>query len=177
MAIRSFCPQCKGGTANVRIVVHEERIMAAFTDRGMLAPEMRELKDLHVKLAKMLSPVRTGRMRNNHVGTMLPAKGFGRSYSVGTRARYAHFVIGGTAQNGTGYIYPKGEELELRPIPYSYFIPSAPGRFRDRVKGQRRWQDIHAMPNHWLAMAGSEAMAYFGLGTSRFSNAVSRPKG
>lgn len=169
MAIRSYCPQCRGGSANVRSVVHYERIMAAFTDRGMFAPEIRELKDLHLKLAKMLSPKRTGRMAAAHVATLLPAKGYGRSYSVGTRARYANFVLGGTAGNGTGYIHPKGGELELRPIPYSYFIPSSPGRFRDRVKGQ-------AKQDNWLAIAGSEALAYFGLGRSRFPNAVSKPK-
>lgn len=164
-----FCPGCRG-SGNVRIIVHYERIAAAFTDRGMFAPEIHELADLHLKLAKQFSPARTGRMRREHYRWIEPAKGYTRKYSVGTRARYANFVLGGTKGNGTGLIFAKdGGELELRPMPYSYFKASDEGRFRESVHGQ-------AAQENWLKTAGSEALAYFGLGKSRFTNAVSRPK-
>jgi hypothetical protein len=163
-----FCPLCRG-SGNVKTTVHYDRIAAAFTSRGMLNPEIQDLASDHLSLAKMLSPVRTGRMRNNHYKRVMPARGLHRDYHVGTRAGYALFVLGGTAGDGTGYITPKkGKELELRPQPYSWFKVGSPGRFKTRVKGQKHQEN-------WLAIAGSEAMAYNGLGSSRFPNMV--PKG
>jgi hypothetical protein len=143
-------------------VVYYERIAFAFTDAGMLAPEIRELADVHLKFAKVLSPSRTGRMRREHYKHIGPAKGFSRPYYVGTHATYARFVLLGTAGDGAGFITPKkGKELELRPVPYSYFAPGASGRFRTMVRGQHH-QD------NWLRQAGAEAIAFFGLGRARF---------
>jgi hypothetical protein len=158
-----YCPLCRGGR-NASIVVHYERIAEAFTDRGMLAPEIHDLAGDHLSFAKQLSPKRTGRMAGSHYKRVMPAVGYTRKYFVGVSAGYAKFVRFGTAGNGTGYIVPKrGEMLELRPRPYSWFAPDNQGRFRQYVMGQKAQRN-------WLALAGSEAMAWNGLGSARFPN-------
>lgn len=164
-----FCPQCRG-RGNVKTVVHYERIAQAFTDRGMFAPEIHDLANDHLKMAKFLSPKRTGRLSASHTRRVMPAVGVTRNYFIGTPVRYALFVGAGTAENGAGYIYPKTEpHLILRPQPYSYFGVDNPGRIQSRVKGQKA-------QGNWLAMAGSEALAMNGLGRSRFPNMVPKQR-
>lgn len=153
--------------ANYRTIVYYDRIAAAFTDAGMLAPEIRELSSLHLKLAKDFAPKRTGRLKRLHYKWIGSAKGYGRTYYVGTKAPYAIFLRG-TAAGGAGRIFPKNhKELELRPIPYSWFRGDSPGRFKTSVQGQPPHEQ-----RDWLKLAGAEAMAYYGLGRSRFPNAT-----
>lgn len=147
------CPQCKGGGGYTRTVVHYDRIMQAFTDRGMLGPDIRDLARETQQLAEVYSPVRSGRMKKLHYRRVNPARGYTRTFVVGNTAGYARFVRGGTAQNGAGYIYPtRGAQLELRPAPYSYFAVGDPRRFQDRVKGQKGFD--------WLGMALNDAVRF-----------------
>ena len=144
MANLRFCPGCRGG-AYTRTRVDYARIMADFTDAGQFGPEIHALARQTQNYAEKLAPRRTGRMAKQHYRNIPPPRGYERYFFVGNRAGYAKFVRNGTANNGAGYITGNGGPMELRPIPYSWFRPDSPGRFKDRVKGQKA-QD-------WLTLA------------------------
>jgi hypothetical protein len=156
-----FCPYCRP-SKNVSIRVNYTAIAAAFTDRGMLAPEIHQLSDIHKRFAVVLSPRRTGKMAGTHYKRVMPARGFGRSYYIGVSAGYAKFVRYGTAGNGNGYIMARPPRLmELRPRPFSWFAPGNPKRFQAVVHGQEE-------QGNWIGAAGAEAMVWFGLGSSKY---------
>lgn len=161
-----YCPLCnKGGSGNGRWGVNLVEIEKAFSDAGMLAPDIRDLANDHLTEAIYLAPVRTGRLKREHYKWIgVPPGNFTRSYYVGTKAEYARFLLG-TAGGGAGFIYPKrGKFLEIRPAPYSWFSPretSAWGkvnRFKEKVRGQPR----HPKAD-WLAEAAEEAFALNGV--------------
>lgn len=133
------CPLCRKTGPNVRTGVDYDAIQRSFNDGQMVGINMLILSEAHLREAKVLSPNRTGRMRAQHYKRPQPATpGPRRAWYVGTTARYAKFVIEGTKNDGAGLIFPtRGEELELRPIPYSWFRPGSEGRFRESVHGQR----------------------------------------
>lgn len=141
MASLRGCPMCTG-SGPFRTKVHYARIADAFTDRGIFAPDIRDLAKEVEDHARKWSPVRTGRMRNLHYRLILPAHGYERDFYVGTRAGYAGFVLGGTAGNGTGYITGKAGGkyhgiMLMRPAPYSWFGVNDSRRFQKQVKGQK----------------------------------------
>lgn len=145
------CPGCQGG-GYTRTKVHYARIMEAFTDRGILGPDILSLARETEDMARKYSPVRSGRMKALHYRVVMPARGYERDFFVGTKAGYGRFVRGGTAGDGTGYITGKTGPMELRPAPYSYFGVNDPRRFQDRVKGQKS--------NDWLGRALRDAVRY-----------------
>ncbi len=156
---RSNCPLCNRKTGGLRWGVNYYEIEKYFTDAGQSAPHIRAVAHAMEDNARRLAPYRTGRLRNLHYNWIGNPKGLGRSFYVGTKAAYAKFLRG-TKGNGSGYIYPKrGDELELRPIPYSWFKPGSPGRFRERVKGQKKHQRAD-----WLDIAGQFTLYQFNLG-------------
>jgi hypothetical protein len=127
--------------------------MEAFTDRGILGPDIRDLARETQRLAEAYAPVRTGRLRGAHYRTILPPRGYTRDFYVGNKMGYSNFVRQGTAGNGAGFINAKGPgPMELRPIPYSYFRPDSPGRFRMQVRGQKG--------NDWLGEALRDAVRF-----------------
>lgn len=147
-----FCPGCRGNSYT-RTQVHYARIMEAFTDRGILGPDIRDLAREVEALAVKYAPKRTGRMAKEHYRVILPPRGYERDFYVGNKAGYARFVRGGTAGDGTGYITATGPgPMELRPIPYSWFRPDSPGRFQTQVKGQKGFD--------WLGMALRDAVRF-----------------
>jgi hypothetical protein len=137
---------------NFRTRVNYGAIQESFTDKGMIAPDIRKVMNTHYDLAKKFAPYRTGRLRREHYKWMGMVMPYGRVYYVGTRAPYAIYLLG-TKANGTGLILPKkGKELEIRPIPYSWFRIDNPDRFRASVHGQPRHESAD-----WLKEAGRSA--------------------
>lgn len=158
---KDYCPLCRGGmgSGNGRWGVNLAEIQRAFERTGQVGESADEVKNVHLENAIYYAPVRTGRLKARHYARWLPPRGaFEMRYVVGTTAEYARFLLG-TAGKGAGYIYPKnGDELEVRPAPYSWYRASSPGRFRDSVKGQRE----HPRSD-WLAKAATETFELFGL--------------
>jgi hypothetical protein len=145
-----FCPGCQGG-GYTRTKVHYGRILEAFTDKGMFAPEIRMLARQVENLAVKYAPMRTGRLKGQHYRVILPPRGYTRDFYVGNKAGYARFVRNGTANEGTGFIYARPPKmLALRPAPYSYFGVNDPRRFRTHVRGQKGFD--------WLGMALRDVM-------------------
>jgi len=160
MASLRGCPLCNGSGTLGRTRVRYAAIMDAFTDRGIIGPDILRLARATEEEGRRLSPVRTGRMRNLHYRVVLPPRGYERDFYVGTKAGYAHFVIDGTANKGAGFIRPTNhKELELRPIPYSWFRPDSAGRFQKQVRGQKPQRDERG--RWWLQEAVANVVTGF----------------
>jgi len=146
------CPLCSNKVPLGRTKVHYDRIVDAFTNKGMFAPDMYSIGREAVQEARKIAPKRTYRLANLHYYALPPNVGPQRWLYLGNKAGYAGFLLGGTAGNGSGYIYPKrGEELELRPIPYSRFPAGDSRRFQPFVRGQRQKEN-------WLRIALNTAV-------------------
>jgi hypothetical protein len=133
-----FCPMCKnvGGSS---ISVDIPAIHRSFKNGHMIGNQIVLIAAQHESEARRLAPVRTGRLRREHYHKVFPVvTGPSRAYVTGTHVDYAIFLFG-TAGKGSGWITANShEQLELRPHPYSWFVGmDNPGRFQDRVKGQK----------------------------------------
>jgi len=93
MASLRGCPLCNGSGTLGRTRVRYAAIMDAFTDRGIIGPDILRLARATEEEGRRLSPVRTGRMRNLHYRVVLPPRGYERDFYVGTKAGYAHYTV------------------------------------------------------------------------------------
>jgi len=131
------CPLCRH-SGGVSTHVNVPAIRAAFETGGNIGRNIEKMGYIHERRAKEWAPYRTGRLRNLHFLNFGPVEPkIAKTYSVGTHADYAIFLLGTKGGRG-GVITAHGGELELRPIPYSWFKPESPGRFRKEVSGQDR---------------------------------------
>jgi hypothetical protein len=142
MAKRNLCPGCRKTGPNARTSVDYDAMLRSFRPDQMIGKNIIMLRDAHYLEARILSPVRTGAMKKAHYKRTYIQEGLSRKYVVGTSARYARFVIGGTAGNGSGFITGKatgvyGGVMLVRPIPYSYYKYDDSKRFRTEVRGQK----------------------------------------
>lgn len=144
------CPKCTGGGV-ARVHVDYAAMLRSFKNGQQIGHNIQDLSRNVMIEAIKESPKRTYKLRNAHYRVVQPPIGMTRNFFVGNKMGYAYFVEHGTKGNGTGYIYPKAsKELELRPLPYSWFKVGDPGRFRGRVKGQAA--------NPWLDRAMKKAV-------------------
>jgi hypothetical protein len=119
--------------------VNVPAIRASFETGGNIGRNIAKMGYIHEEEAKKWAPYRTGRLRNLHFVNFGPVEPqIAKTYHVGTHADYAIFLLG-TRGGRSGVITPTTHgKLELRPIPYSWFKPDSPGRFRTSVSGQNR---------------------------------------
>lgn len=153
---------------NFHVTVFNSRISTLFQPGGDAWGFTKDVTAEIEAAAIATCPDKTGNLKSKHVRGARTTGIYGCSGSVGNNASYAAFVHEGTANKGTGYIYPtRGKVLKL-PVDGIYITrPDATRRhrarhngdyiLRSRVRGQK--------PQPWISEAASIVLSRHGVRT------------